>query len=89
VACAGGELVSLNADASAITRSLKLGRDLRDIVPMGEGRLAISRFRAAAITVVDADGNVTMEKMAQAAPGHEAAVGYRMRATSEGVVMLH
>lgn len=90
VACAGGELVTLTPDASAITRTLRLDRDLRDVLSLGGGRLAVSQFRAASVLVVDADGTVVHEERAHDTPSAEAAVGYRMREIAPGqVVMLH
>jgi len=59
VACAGGELVTLASDpaVAAPLRTLKLERDLRDVVVRGED-LMVSRFRAAEILVVGPDGQV-------------------------------
>jgi hypothetical protein len=57
VACAGGELVTLPASGGKATRALRLDRDLRDVVVQGDN-LIISRFRAAELLVVDAEGNV-------------------------------
>jgi len=58
VACAGGELVSLPAAGGTATRTLKLDRDLRDVVVDGD-RLLVSRFRSAQVLTVDAGGKVT------------------------------
>jgi hypothetical protein len=58
VACAGGELVSMPASGGDATRRLVLDRDLRDVVVDG-GRLLVSRFRAAELLVVEADGTVS------------------------------
>jgi len=58
VACAGGELVSLPAAGGAPTRTLLLDRDLRDVVVDGT-RLLVTRFRAAELLVVEADGTVS------------------------------
>jgi mono/diheme cytochrome c family protein len=58
VACSGGELVTLAlADLSRV-RTLRLDRDLRDVVRVGD-ELWVSRFRAAEILILDAAGNVT------------------------------
>lgn len=90
VACAGGELVSLTADGSAVTRTLHLRRDLRDVVSLGGGRLAVSEFRAANVLVLDADGSVLHEEHAHDTSEAEAVVGYRMREVAPGqVVMVH
>ena len=60
VACAGGQLVSLPAAGGEAVRVLDLGRgqDLRDVVVDGP-RLRVSRFRAAEILTVEADGSVS------------------------------
>jgi hypothetical protein len=58
VACAGGELVSLAATSGTAVRQLKLDRDLRDVVIDGD-HLLVSRFRAAELLVVEADGHVS------------------------------
>ena len=72
VACAGGELVTLPAGGGKATRVLRLKnsdnssvKDLRDVVVAGN-RLMVSRFRAAKLLVVDADGVVVND---QAPPG--------------------
>ncbi|WP_437737139.1 c-type cytochrome [Sorangium sp. So ce1335] len=58
VACLGGELVTLPAGPGAATRRVQLERDLRDVVVDGD-RLLVSKFRAAELLSVDAEGNVT------------------------------
>ena len=58
VACAGGELVSLPAAGGAATRTLRLERDLRDVVVDGV-QLLVSRFRSAELLVVSPAGLVT------------------------------
>jgi hypothetical protein len=57
VACAGGELVTLSAAGGAPVRSLRLDRDLRDVVVQGQ-TLLISRFRSAELLQVSATGDV-------------------------------
>ncbi len=57
VACATGELVSLPAAGGAPTRTLRLERDLRDVMVSGDG-LIVTRFRAAELLRVDAGGNI-------------------------------
>jgi mono/diheme cytochrome c family protein/DNA-binding beta-propeller fold protein YncE len=61
VACLGGELVTLPAGPGAATRSLRLERDLRDVVVDGD-RLLVSKFRAAELLTVEADGSVVENK---------------------------
>jgi mono/diheme cytochrome c family protein len=57
VACAGGELVSIDAAPTTSTarRTLMLDRDLRDVVVKGD-KLVVSSFRSANIFVVTASG---------------------------------
>jgi mono/diheme cytochrome c family protein len=72
VACAGGELVTLPAGGGKATRAIRLYgsdlgavKDLRDVVVAGN-QLIVSRFRAAKLLVVNANGTVVNE---QAPPG--------------------
>jgi hypothetical protein len=58
VACVGGELVTLKASGGDPIRVLKLESDLRDVVIDGP-RLLVSRFRAAELLVIEADGTVS------------------------------
>ncbi len=55
VACADGQLISLPAAGGAAVRTLKLDRDLRDVVVDGD-RLMVSRFRSAQVVTLDANG---------------------------------
>ncbi len=58
VACAGGELVSFAAAGGAApTRTLRLERDLRDVIVQG-ANLVITKFRTAEILTVDAGGSI-------------------------------
>lgn len=57
VACTGGELVSLPAAGGAAVRTVKLDRDLRDVVVQGD-KLLVSRLRSAEILVVGSEGKV-------------------------------
>ncbi len=97
VACADGELVSLPAANGAAVRTLKLDRDLRDVVVAGS-RLMVSRFRSAELLAVEASGAVSARIVPPAfsstrvrasqlfTPG----VAWQMTAQSDGaVVMLH
>jgi hypothetical protein len=59
VACAGGELVSLDARGDVVRR-IDLGPDLRDVVVTPSG-LVVSRFKSAALITLDADGNRTAD----------------------------
>src|SRR5262249_15629101 len=57
VACQTGELVSFPAAGGDAVRSLKLERDLRDVVVDGE-RLFVSRLKTAEVLTVSAAGTV-------------------------------
>ncbi|MBA2544962.1 MAG: cytochrome-c peroxidase [Deltaproteobacteria bacterium] len=58
VACAGGELVSFTAESGAApVRSLRLERDLRDVLVQG-ANLVVTKFRTAEILTVDPAGNI-------------------------------
>ncbi|WP_437626414.1 c-type cytochrome [Sorangium sp. So ce1151] len=63
VACLGGELVTLPAGPGAATRTLRLERDLRDVVVDGD-RLLVSKFRSAQLLTVDGDGSVVARESA-------------------------
>jgi mono/diheme cytochrome c family protein len=57
VACAEGKLVSLDAaPEGAITRSVEIGRDARDVIVRGD-RLFVTHFRSAELLTLDASGN--------------------------------
>lgn len=62
VACAGGELVSLPASGGAPTRSLRLERDLRDVL-VDNGALSVTTFRGAELLTLDAIGQVTARRV--------------------------
>ncbi|HVU52535.1 MAG TPA: cytochrome-c peroxidase [Polyangia bacterium] len=58
VACADGQLVSLAAAPDgAVTRTVQLDSDLRDVIVEG-GRLHVTRFRSAELLTLDATGAV-------------------------------
>lgn len=61
VACATGELVSLSAAGGEPIRSLRLERDLRDVVVAGD-RLIATRFRTAEVLTLDAQGAIVDRK---------------------------
>jgi mono/diheme cytochrome c family protein len=71
VACAGGELVSLPAAGGAPVRTLRLDRDLRDVVVSGS-RLVVTRFRSSEMMTVDAAGSV----LARTAPPNVQRFGF-------------
>ncbi|MGK3997416.1 c-type cytochrome [Sorangium sp. So ce1024] len=96
VACAGGELVSLSSDLEAPpVRTLRLERDLRDVVVEGDA-LLVSRFRSPELLVVAPDGAVVERvkppRYVQPRSGREfePAVAWRMVPLPEGgVAMVH
>jgi hypothetical protein len=58
VACVGGELVTVPAAGGDPIRTLRLDRDLRDIVVDGD-HLFVSRFRSAELLVVESNGVIS------------------------------
>ncbi|MCH9685533.1 MAG: c-type cytochrome [Deltaproteobacteria bacterium] len=60
VACAGGDLVSLEPTGGAPWRRVSLGVDLRDVLVTDEG-LMVTKFRSAHLLLVDDDGTVIDE----------------------------
>ncbi len=58
VACASGELWALRDDATALGPWRRLEPDLRDVFVDRDGRLNVSRFRAAEVLVLADDGSV-------------------------------
>jgi len=101
VACAGGELVTLPAAGGEAARTLRLDRDLRDVVVDGPN-LLVSRFRTAEILTVGPTGAIlarrqpeALETMSTATAGHpsaplrfEPAVAWRMSAIPGGGVLV-
>lgn len=57
VACATGELVSFAAAGGDAIRTLRLDRDLRDVIVAGPN-LVVTRFRTAEVLTLDAQGTV-------------------------------
>lgn len=58
VACASGALVSLRAETGEVVRRLELDADLRDVVLLSRGRLAVTRFRSAEVLEISAAGTI-------------------------------
>lgn len=58
VACAGGELVSFAAAGGTPLRTLRLERDLRDVIVRGS-ELLVTRFRNAELLTIDASGAIS------------------------------
>jgi mono/diheme cytochrome c family protein len=71
VVCAEGKLVSLGADPAltAPARTLDLRTDLRDVI-VRDNRLFVTRFRAAELLILDADG-VLQETRTPTTFGHD------------------
>jgi len=97
VACDTGELVTLPASGGGSTRSLFLGRDLRDVVVDGDAIL-VSKFRSAEVLTIDAEGQVvhttrpaTSSSAGSATlAGFEPSIAWRMLSAGDGrVVMAH
>jgi hypothetical protein len=93
VACAGGELVTLSPADGTTTRTVKLARDLRDVVVDGD-YLIVSRFRTTDLLVLDAQGtrvSTIRPQGVQAPVDHlTPAVAWRtIAAPGGGVVMVH
>lgn len=94
VACETGELVSLPASGGPATRTLRLERDLRDVV-VQSSRLLVSRFKTAEVLAVDPSGNVTQRLVppnggtgfGQVAP-FQPAVAWRMVSLQSGGVLV-
>lgn len=57
IACADGQLVTVDAATFNEVRRLRLDTDLRDVVIQGDG-LVVTRFRSAEVLVLDATGAV-------------------------------
>ena len=93
VACAGGELVGLDAGTLEVTRRIVIAPDLRDVVIAGD-RVLVSRFRTAEIYEVADDGTVALVGVPESLRvGNDLRVpntAWRLLATAKGSwVMLH
>lgn len=93
VACLGGELVTLPAAGGAATRTLDLGRDLRDVVVI-DGKLFVSHFRSARLVRIGDDGKPQSDAKPRAivtkpegamSPG----VAWRISPTAGRIGMVH
>ena len=63
VACATGELVALPATGGPPAHSFVIERDLRDVLPMGDGTLAVTKFRSAEVLgIASTNGTVTARR---------------------------
>jgi mono/diheme cytochrome c family protein len=98
VACATGELVSLPAGGGAVTKTVVVDRDLRDvIVPGGAladgGSLIVSRMKTAELLTVGTDGAVLSRTPPSATGTSEPTTAWRtiaLPAAAGGqIVMVH
>lgn len=87
VACDTGELVTLGRDGM-VTRTVRLDRDLRDVVVVSSG-LYVSRFRSAEVLRVDATGALAERIALPGAQGMRAAVAWRMVESGDQVLVVH
>lgn len=89
VACAGGELVTMNASSGAITRNLVLDADLRDVVARGS-ELVVSRFRSAEVLVIDESGALVDRSSVVQGSFARPSVAWRMVPDGQGgLAMVH
>lgn len=94
VACAGGELVELEADTLRVKRAVYLDTDLRDVVLEGS-TLWVSRFRTAEVLQLSAQGRGLEQRITPSLAGileptPTAHVAWRMRGHPDGgVTVLH
>jgi mono/diheme cytochrome c family protein len=93
VACAGGELVSLPATGGAAVRTVRLERDLRDVIA-SHGTLIVSTFRTAQLLVLAADGTVAkrfaLPSSSDPFSGQPfaSAVAWRMQTLPDGRILI-
>jgi mono/diheme cytochrome c family protein len=90
VACASGELVTLDPADGSVTRSLRLERDLRDVLVVRD-QLFVSVFRTAEVIVLDGEsGDVVERQSPLSIDGFTPAVAWRMihHPFDPGVVVL-
>jgi len=93
VACAGGELVTLPAASGAPTRTVHLGRDLRDVVVLND-KIWVSRFRSAQLLQIGADGSVLSQlkpsdRFSKPEGRMSPAVAWRTIAAGTTMMMVH
>jgi mono/diheme cytochrome c family protein len=59
VACADGDLVTLDAENHSERRRVFVDRDLRDVVVRNDGQVLVSRYRSAELLKLDESGAIT------------------------------
>jgi cytochrome c len=98
VACAGGELVTLPGGGGERTRTVEVERDLRDVLIL-DGKIYISKFRAAELLEVDPSGlvvgrtkppiSVASQGSAHSGSRFSPNAAWRVVASGDRVYMLH
>jgi mono/diheme cytochrome c family protein len=68
IACADGKLVTLPTGSGAVTRSVTLEPDLRDVV-VQNGQISVSRLKSAEVLRLDASGAITRRDRPTAVQG--------------------
>ena len=69
VACVGGELVTLAAADDTVLRTLHIDLDLRDVVSLGGGFLAVTKLRNAEVLLLDGTGAIRSRTLPTTVPG--------------------
>lgn len=87
VACATGELVTLDDRTGEEQRRLRLAPDLRDVVVIGD-RLYVSRFRTAEILVLGPLGELLERIPLPSFARHSASVAWRMKKDGAGNLLV-
>jgi hypothetical protein len=87
VVCATGELVALPAAGGPAAHSFTIERDLRDVI-VGQGSLAVTKFRSAEVLRIASNGTVTRRDPLPSPDGSFAAhVAWRTVAGPSGTVV--
>ena len=86
VACATGELVALPAAGGPASQTLKVERDLRDVIVQG-GALSITQLRSAQVLRVGASGAITRRDALPAQGGTQSHVAWRAIPGAAGTII--
>jgi mono/diheme cytochrome c family protein len=92
VACATGELVTVDENLEGVVRQIGIDRDLRDVVRLADGSLGVSVFRSAELIVVHPSGAMMGRQKASDANLENTftpSVAWRSIPMEGGVLMLH